>query len=114
MQNIVERYRIGADICPSNMQFKQRSALELAECSLKLADACDVTLTSHKSQHAILLLAARVYLDARLHFQHIVCRFAYSAHGMIPNSASMSQDAARMPRLSRSQVAPYSYQSSEN
>jgi hypothetical protein len=26
----------------------------------------------------------------------LVCRFAYSAHGMIPNSASMSQDAARM------------------
>jgi hypothetical protein len=26
----------------------------------------------------------------------LVCRFAYSAHDMIPNSASMSQDAARM------------------
>jgi hypothetical protein len=38
MQNIVERYRIGADICPSSnhaVQAKVR-ALELAECSFEI------------------------------------------------------------------------------
>jgi hypothetical protein len=77
------------------MQFKQGPLWSSLSAAGEILAARCVTLTSQSHSTQLISLAARVYLDARLHFQHTGVSL-YSAHGMIPNSASMSQDAARM------------------